>query len=294
MTLTTASPQTQHKSRLGIEVLPGCNVNHLTDIEIQELKNALWQHGVIVVRKQQITASELREFARRTFGEFTFKSQLKELDPEISPDLQSPHVAILGNPKGIGTEVVGKFAEIWHHDKDLLPSTQGLDMNALYVVMLYGVQIPPAGMDGNPHTTEFLDMQAAYENLDPEYQQQLEKLSFYHLPPFIPKNTKPEDIPRKLHPIVSTHKVTGTKGLYLGSDTAILEDMQEQPEQAKEFWQDLFQKVLDSTPIYSHIWQEGDIVLWDNSQVMHRGMPYDNQQYQRIALRLGIIDKSVN
>ncbi len=211
MTLITEFQSTQQKSRLGIEVFPGCNLNHITDLQVQELKSMLWQHGVIVVKNQRITAAELREFASITFGEFISKSQPKELDPEISPDLQSPHVAILGNPKGLGTDVVGKFAEIWHHDKDLLPIVQGLDMNALYVVMLYGVQVPREGMDGKPHTTEFLDMQAAYQNLDAKLQQQLAELSFYHSPPFIPQDAKPKDIHRKLHPIVSTHKVTGKK-----------------------------------------------------------------------------------
>jgi hypothetical protein len=28
----------------------------------------------------------------------------------------------------------------------------------------------------------------------------------------------------------------------------------------------------------------------DNSQVMHRGNPYDSTKYQRIALRLGVVD----
>ncbi len=69
--------------------------------------------------------------------------------------------------------------------------------------------------------------------------------------------------------------------------------MEDNPESAKEFLQDLFQKVLDSTQIYSHVWEEGDIAFWDNSQVMHRGMPYDHHRYQRIALRLVIVDKSV-
>jgi taurine dioxygenase len=71
-------------------------------------------------------------------------------------------VSILGNPQSHTQEIVGKFAWQWHHDKDLLPKTPGLDMNALYVVMLYGVEIPPEGIDGHPHTTGFLDMIEAY------------------------------------------------------------------------------------------------------------------------------------
>lgn len=220
-------------------------------------------------------------------------SKTKTLDPDISPDLQSQYVNILGNPKGLTQTVVGKFAWEWHHDKDGVPRTQGLDMNALYVVMLYGVEMPAEGINGQPHTTEFLDMIEAYNNLGHQHQQQLKQMSMYHLPPIFSKSTNVEtDIPRKLHPIVSTHKVTGNKGLYLGSDTAIAIGMEDRPEEAKRFRQDLFRTVLDCTPVYSHVWQTGDIIFWDNSQVMHRGTPYDATKYKRIALRLGVVDKA--
>ncbi|MEH2420977.1 MAG: TauD/TfdA family dioxygenase [Nostoc sp.] len=107
------------------------------------------------------------------------------------------------------------------------------------------------------------------------------------------KSTNVEtDVPKKVHPIVSTHKVTGKKGLYLGSDTAIAVGMEDKPEQAKRFWQDLFGTVLACTPVYSHVWQPGDILFWDNSQVMHRGLPYEATNYKRIALHLGVVNQT--
>lgn len=292
MTPITQQQPIQHHPRLGVEVLGGCNLSNLTNLESRELKESLWKHGVVVVRQQQLTAQQLKEFAKQTFGDFMFGRPPKTLDPDISPDLQSQYIDILGNPKGPVTEPVGKYAWQWHHDKDGLPRTEGLDMNALYVVMLYGIQVPE-GVDGQPHTTEFLDMVEAYNNLDPQHQQQLEQMSMYHSPPMFSKNPNVEtDVPRKVHPIVSTHKVTGKKGLYLGSDTAIAVGMEDRPEDAKRFWQDLFTTVLDYTPVYSHVWQPGDIIFWDNSQVMHRGTPYDATKHKRIALRLGVVDKT--
>ena len=284
------TPITKHQSRLGVEVLRGCNLSNLTNLESRELKESLWKHGVVVVRQQHITAKQLKEFSSKTFGDFMFGySKTKTLDPDISPDLQSQGVYILGNPKGLTETPVGKFAWEWHHDKDGVPSTEGLDMNALYVVMLYGVEVPPEGVNGQPHTTEFLDMIEAYNNLDRQHQQQLEQMSMYHSPPMFSKSSNVEDVLRKLHPIVSTHKVTGKKGLYLGSETAIAVGMEDRSEEAKRFWQDLFATVLDCTPVYSHVWQLGDIIFWDNSQVMHRGTPYDATKYKRIALRLGVV-----
>ncbi|NEO97449.1 MAG: TauD/TfdA family dioxygenase [Symploca sp. SIO2E9] len=280
----------QQHTRLGREFLPGCNLTQLTEQQVTQFKQSLWEHGVIVLRQQHLTASQLKEFAIATFGDSTLGRYTRPIDPEIDPDLQSPGVSILGNPKMHTTEIRGKFAWEWHHDKDHLPKTEGMDMNTLYVVMLYGVEIPPEGIDGKPHTTEFLDMVEAYNNLSREHQQQLEQTSMHHLSPFFPKPGS--DVPMKLHPIVSTHKVTGKKGLYLGSDTSIRVGMEEKLEEAKLFWQELFETVLERTPVYAHVWQPGDIVFWDNSQVMHAGTPYDANKYRRIALRVGVVDKT--
>lgn len=282
----------QQHPRLGMEVLHGCDLLQLTDQQVDEFKKSLWEHGVVVVRQQHLTASQLKKFAFQTFGDDSHKDQPKPLDPEIAPDLQSSGVSILGNPKGQNQEVVGKVAWQWHHDKDHLPRTEGLDMNALYVVMLYGVEIPPEGVDGQPHTTQFLDMIEAYNNLDRSQQQQLEQISLYHMPPIFSKLTSEDvdDVPKKVHPLVSTHKITSRKGLYLGSDTAIPVGMEEWKEEAKQFWQKLLETLLERTSVYAHVWQAGDIVFWDNSQVMHAGTPYDAKKYRRIALRIGVVD----
>ena len=286
--------ETLYTSRLGLEVLQGCNLLNLTDLERHQLKQSLWSHGVIVVNNQQLTASELEEFARETFGNLMFGGNSFSLDPTLPPDIQSKYTAILGNPKGLEQEPPEKIfgARVWHQDKDGVPRIEELDMNALYVVMLYSIKVPVEGENGLPHTTEYLDLVEAYNNLAPSHQKELEEISMYQMPPmFAGKNPHWDDVPKKVHPIVSTHKVTGQKGLYLGSwNTAIPLGMEAQLEEAQQYWQDLFQTVLKRTSVYSHVWEPGDLIFWDNSQVMHRGTFYDSTQYQRIALRLGVVD----
>jgi len=61
----------QQHSRLGIEVLQGCSLMQLTDQQIHEFKSCLWEHGVVVVRQQHLTALELQKFASQTFGDST-------------------------------------------------------------------------------------------------------------------------------------------------------------------------------------------------------------------------------
>ena len=283
----------EYQSRLGLEVLKGCNLIDLTELQRSQLTQALWQQGVIVVKNQHISASELEEFARKTFGNLMFGSNSFSLDPEISPEIQSQYSAILGNPKGLDRKPPEKIygARIWHQDKDGGPIIKELEMNALYVVMLYGIKVPEEGENGQPHTTEYLDLVEAYNNLDSSHQKALEEILMYQMPPvWFWQNLDWDNVPKKVHPLVSTHKVTGKKGLYLGSwNTAIPLGMEDKQEEAQQYWQDLWNMVLERTPVYSHVWEPGDIVFWDNSQVMHRGTFYDSTKYQRIALRLGVV-----
>jgi taurine dioxygenase len=290
MTTSFEYKKVQQHPRLGLEVLPGCNLAQITDRQIKEFKQALWERGVVVAREQNLTATQLVEFAKKTFGDSVAGEKIWKYDPKIPTDLQSPGVFMLGNPQGsTPIEEIGERGSWeWHQDKDHLPRTPGLDMNALYVVMLYGIEIPQ-GVNGRAHTTEFIDLIEAYNNLDKDRQKQLEKVLMHHVAPFFleEENKKP---PEKIHPIVSTHKVTGKKGLYLATSSATPIGMEDRLDEAKKFWFELFEEVLKKTPVYCHTWHKSDIVFWDNSQVMHRGVSYNSINSKRIALRLGVVD----
>ncbi len=58
--ITQQQQPIQHHPRLGVEVLRGCNLNCLTNLESRELKESLWKHGVVVVRKQQMAGQQLK------------------------------------------------------------------------------------------------------------------------------------------------------------------------------------------------------------------------------------------
>jgi len=284
-------PVRKNHSRLGVEVLEGCNINNLTSKQIKQLKQALWQRGVVIIKRQNVKASELREFAAKTFGNRIFGKPAIEIDPEIDPNLQSPGVNILGNTKSPIAQEIDKSNRKWHQAKDSLSETKELGLNSLYVVMVYGVKTSP-GQKGYPFTTDFIDLLAAYNNLDDSIRRQLDRMYLEH-PNSIEsaKNDSPDEH-EKIHPIVSTHKVNGKKGLYLGEETATLVGMKHRKKEAKEFWQRLLSLIIACTPIYSHVWQPGDLVLWDNSQVMHRNNFQEVNKSEHIALRLGVIDEA--
>jgi len=37
--------------------------------------------------------------------------------------------------------------------------------------------------------------------------------------------------------------------------------------------------------VYTHRWQVGDLVMWDNRCMLHRGRPWDESRYRRVMHR---------
>jgi hypothetical protein len=37
--------------------------------------------------------------------------------------------------------------------------------------------------------------------------------------------------------------------------------------------------------VYTHRWRPGDLVMWDNRCVLHRGRPWDESAYRRVMHR---------
>ena len=284
----TSYKTTGKHRRLGFEV--SFNLKDLHSQQKQLLKQALWEHGVIFARNQHLSACEMEQFARETFDPMMVGDNRRRTNrPVLPPELVSNHVAVLGNPLGPTERPIESAAWQWHHDKDALPSLEGVPMHALYVVMLHLHNVPPMAADGQPHTTHFLDQQEAWRSLPPERQAELRQVEALHAPPFQTPASWTAQTPLKRHPLVSVHRVTGKEGLYMGSDTAIPDGFEGQPEAAKVYWHALLAEMLSRCTVYAHTWQKGDVVLWDNSQVMHCGRPYDSMRYQRIGLRLGFI-----
>jgi alpha-ketoglutarate-dependent taurine dioxygenase len=138
--------------------------------------------------------------------------------------------------------------------------------------------------------TEFASTYAAYENLPHADKQTLDGLKVVHkmetgLRPIF-EEVSESDLARwrsmsavMVHPLVWTHRsgrkslVIGTHadnviGLPLSHGRSLLVRLQEWAAQP------------DFT--YRHVWQPGDLVIWDNCGCMHRVVPYDESSGRRM------------
>ena len=75
-------------------------------------------------------------------------------------------------------------------------------------------------------------------------------------------------------PLVRTHPITQRKALYLcpGMTTEIVGWDREESAEMLAF---LFDWTTKPEFVYSHAWQPGDALMWDNACTMHRRDPFD-------------------
>ena len=159
---------------------------------------------------------------------------------------------------------------LWHSDSSFkaVPAKYSL---------LSARTVPSAG--GN---TEFADMRAAYDALDPETKAEIEDLVTEHSLLFsrgqlgFTDSTAEERV--KFAPVrqrlVRTNPATGRKSLFLSSHIGGIVGWPV-PE-ALAFVRDLVEHATQRQFVCAHAWRQHDLVMWDNRQTMHRARRYQD------------------
>jgi len=238
------------------------------DQTIDELR-ALWaRHPVLVFRRQALSEDELADFSAR-FG---------PLERTVRTDWASPvrpEVGLISNLKDAQAKPIGGLGDgeiQWHSDQSYMldPATGA---------MLYALELPPEG-----GATSWVDLSAAYAGLPDRLKRAVEgrcavfsyvkRLAGYQSVDRVISEEAKRKTPPILHPLVHTHPVTGRRALYLDSTTTVGIDGMDEASGAA-----LLEEIYDFATrpefTYSHHWQVGDALLWDNGFTMHRREPFD-------------------
>jgi len=159
---------------------------------------------------------------------------------------------------------------LWHSDSSFkaVPAKYSL---------LSARTVPSAG--GN---TEFADMRAAYDALDPESRAEIEDLITEHSLLFSRGQLGFADFTAEervkftpvRHRLVRANPATGRKSLFLSSHIGSIVGWPV-PE-ALAFVRDLVEHATQRQFVYAHSWRQYDLVMWDNRQTMHRARRYQD------------------
>ncbi len=245
-------------------VVTGVDLRALGDAEFDEIKAAFLARGFMLFPGQHLNEEENIAFGKR-FGELEFgglpMANLDKAGRVSALDTQRMRTN-LGN-------------EAWHTDSTYWPISSKC-------AMLSAVIVPEAGGE-----TELADARAGYAALDQATRDRIEHLAAYHSTQYSQANDLGDFPVQKedtiyhgeayLRPLVKVHPETGVKSLLIGRHAFGIPGLSR--EESRELLRSLVEFVTsDPARVYTHHWQVGDLLLWDNRALLHRARPYDYSQ----------------
>jgi taurine dioxygenase len=226
------------------------------------LNRALAQHLLVVVPGERMTPSQTLAFAK-AFG--TPRTQL--LRYKHSGDVPEVSVMVSTLMADGTTDKTAIRAEDWHTDDSYFAVPAK-------ATLLHGIEIPSRG-----GSTWFCNMHSVYEALPATLRQRIDGLRAIHgydtpRARNRPSARTPQEIaetPDVEHPLVRTHPETGRKALYLNPNRLDRIVGLERAE-SDALLDALTDEARKPQHHFGHVWQAGDIVIWDNRATMHRVM----------------------
>lgn len=164
--------------------------------------------------------------------------------------------------------------EGWHTDSSYMQLAAKASVLSAHVVPSWGGQ------------TAWADMRAAYDALDATAKARIANLSAYHSLYYSQSRIGHvakvgagygfHDESPPLRPLVKVHPATGRPSLFIGRHAYGIPGLD--PEESEKLLDDLVAFACQPPRTYTHNWQPGDVVIWDNRCVLHRARPYDRQE----------------
>ena len=282
------------KTRLAVNRLHPLFVAEVTGIDLtvpipREDFRAIWEafneHQILVFRDQHFDDA----------SQIAFSSKFGELETMIAHpgnDWNPGHISVMTNlgkdgnflPLDHPSMLHRERNEAWHSDSSFKPV-------AALASLLASRIVPPVG--GN---TEFASERAAYDALAAARKAELEGLVVVHRMTHPDKEHddgyRDDDKARHVvtHPLIRTNPVNGRKALYVGAHAQEIVGMP--PREGRRILDELTVFCTQPQFVYSHVWRDGDAVMWDNRCTLHRATTFDKTKYKRKLHRTTIAGKS--
>jgi alpha-ketoglutarate-dependent taurine dioxygenase len=237
----------------------------MDEVTFRQVNEIFLEHHVILFRGQSLSRAQHVEFARR-FGEPFLVPPTAAVDE--AEDF--PEVSLVVNPPG--RRIIGGA---WHSDRSECPRPASASL-------LRCVELPGLGGD-----TMFANMHRAYDLLSEGMKELLANLEGVYLDrrPDFDLSTPERYLQSRLanpaaaQPVVRVHNESGRKALYVNTETNHFVGMSEA--ESKPIIDYLTDWATRPENVYRHVWQEDDLVIWDNRSVLHMALA----DYDRCKVR---------
>lgn len=256
--------------------LSGLDLRKLDEATFAEIEAAWHRHAVLVFEAQFLSDAEQIAFSRR-FG---------VLERLITGKAPNPEIGYLSNVRKNGEllEPEGSYAlflrgnTFWHTDSSYkrVPSKASI---------LSARVVPKDGGE-----TEWADMRAAYDALEPELRERVGSLRAVHSYHYsqgliggvdVLSEEEWAALPPVEQPVVRVPPATGRRNLYVGRHASHVVGMDEGEDRA--LLERLTAEGARPPRVFRHRWSEGDVAIWDNRCVLHRGRTWPADQARVMA-----------
>ncbi|MFN2536895.1 MAG: TauD/TfdA dioxygenase family protein [Mycobacteriales bacterium] len=249
-------------SAVGVEV-EGLHGNALVDETVAaECRALLDQRGVVVYREAHVDDDQLVAFSRMLGEVLPVPRGAEATHPEVDVISLDPEKSVLA--------AVRQGTFYWHIDG----TRQSVPEKA---TLLTAVEVSDEGGD-----TEFASTYAGYEGLTDEDKAAIGDLRVVHSftaaqllvnpHPTAEERAAWDRVPAKEHPLVWRRK-DGRRSLLIGATAGEVVGMPADEGRA------LLDRLLDAATqpelVLRHHWRRGDLVIWDNTGMLHRAIPYE-------------------
>jgi alpha-ketoglutarate-dependent taurine dioxygenase len=252
---------------VGVEVRGLSTADFTSPTAAEQCRELLAQHGVVVYPQAHIADADLVTFSRM-LGEVVVAGVGGHPDhPEISPVTLDPAKSALA--------ALRRSTIFWHADglTDAVPQK---------ATLLTARDVADDGGD-----TEFANTYAAFAALPQSRQAELAGYRVVHSvaasqllltpDPTAEQRAKWDLAPSREHPLVWTHR-DGRRSLLIGATAERVIGMgteQMGTEQSRQLLDELLEWSTQPQFVLRHRWQVGDLVIWDNTGMLHRALPYE-------------------
>ncbi|MBI1686433.1 TauD/TfdA dioxygenase family protein [Caulobacter hibisci] len=257
---------------------------------ISEIAAALDTHAVLVFRDQPLTNAQQIAFSER-FGalEETVGAAVRGITNSRLGEPRIAEVSNLGPDGAIRApedrwRLMQQANGFWHTDSSFKPRWGKISFLSAHECPATGGQ------------TEFADLRAAYDALDPTTKADIVGLEAVHsmsrsrgLVGYDELASQAaERFPPVVQPIARHHPGSGRMSLYLASHASHV--LGRSPESGRTLLNDLIAFATTPGFVFQHSWRVGDLVMWDNRCTMHRGLPYDDLNERRDMRRTTVVE----
>ncbi|MEV0248190.1 TauD/TfdA family dioxygenase [Nocardia sp. NPDC050712] len=264
-------------ARVGVEVLDVDVERLLHDDELAAgCVDLLEEHSVVLFRELHAGDAAQVAFSRKLGDLVQFGKYANPNVMEISFDPANPNAKYFPSN------------DYWHIDGSMDAVPAKTSVLSAHVITERGGE------------TAFASTYVAYDELSAAERERFAGLRVVHRMERIQRLSYPEPTPEQLadwarwpdrvHPLVWTHE-SGRKSLVIGASAAHIVGLDAR--ESRTLLDDLEQRATTPDHVLTHTWSVGDLVLWDNTGLVHRACEFDRSQPRRMHRSTVVGEESI-